>query len=116
MQRVSLPVLVTWLGELELVNALQLRLFRKELRPTEARAAYSMFRGDLRQGIFAVRALPEDAFTRARQLASRWTGRLGTRSLDIIHVAAAQALRAARFHTFDERQRKLARAVKLSVV
>jgi predicted nucleic acid-binding protein len=116
MQRSSLPVLITPLGELELVNALQLRLFRKEVRLPEARAAYAAFRADLHDGIFAVRALPEEAFTHARQLASRWTARLGTRSLDIIHVATAIALRANEFHTFDDRQRKLAKAAKLAAV
>jgi len=39
MRRLSLPVLITPLGELELINAVQLRLFRKEVRPGDARAA-----------------------------------------------------------------------------
>jgi predicted nucleic acid-binding protein len=116
MQRLSLPVLITSLGELELVNAVQLRLFRKELRPSEARAAYAMFRADLQHGVFGLRALPEQAFTRARELALRWTARLGVRSLDIIHVAAALTLHANGFHSFDERQRKLAKAAKLAAI
>jgi predicted nucleic acid-binding protein len=115
MERLSLPVLITPLGELELVNAVQLRLFRKEVRPAEARAANAAFRADLHAGVFAMRALPEEVFTRARQLASKWTAKLGTRSLDILHVAAAIALRAAAFHTFDVRQRKLAKAAGLLV-
>jgi predicted nucleic acid-binding protein len=115
MQRLSLPVLITPLGELELVNAVQLRLFRKELRPSEARAAQAAFRADLQDGVFAIRALPEEVFVRARQLASRWTARFGTRSLDILHVAAAIALRAEVFHTFDDRQRSLAKAARLAV-
>ncbi len=115
MERVSLPVLITPLGELELVNAVQLRLFRKEVRPAEARAANAAFRADLHDGVFAMRALPEEVFTRAGHLASKWTARLGTRSLDILHVAAAIALRADTFHTFDDRQRQLAKAAGLVV-
>jgi predicted nucleic acid-binding protein len=115
MQRLSLPVLITPLGELELINAVQLRLFRKEVRPAEARAAKAAFRADVHEGVFAMRALSEDVFGYATQLASRWTARLGARSLDIIHVAAAIALRADAFHTFDDRQRKLAKAAKLHV-
>ena len=115
MQDVLLPVLITPLGELELVNALQLRLFRKEIRPTEARAAHSAFRADLQEGVFVMRPLADEAFNRARQLASKWTARLGTRSLDILHVAAAVVLRADIFCTFDDRQKKLARAAKLAV-
>lgn len=41
-----------------------------------------------------MRPLADEAFIRARQLASKWTARLGTRSLDILHVAAAVVLRA----------------------
>ena len=37
MQQVLLPVLMTPLGELELINAAQLRLFRKEVRPLKLR-------------------------------------------------------------------------------
>lgn len=110
-----LPVIVTPLAELELVNAVQLRLFRKEVRPAEARAANAAFRADLQNGVFTMRALPEEVFARARPLASKWTARLGTRSLDILHVAAAITLRAATFHTFDDRQRKLAKAAGLVV-
>jgi predicted nucleic acid-binding protein len=109
------PVFITPLGELELVNALQLRLFRKEVRLTETRAAHSAFRTDLQEGVFVMRPLADEAFNRARQLASKWTARLGTRSLDILHVAAAVVLRADTFCTFDDRQKKLARAAKLAV-
>jgi predicted nucleic acid-binding protein len=115
MQRQSLPVLITALGELELVNAIQLRLFRREVRLSEARAANAAFRTDLRDGVFAIRALPEDFYARARQLASKWSAKLGTRSLDIMHVAAAVGLRANVLHSFDARQRRLAEAVKLKI-
>ncbi len=37
--RLPLPVSITPLGELELVNALQLRVFHKELRQAEIQAA-----------------------------------------------------------------------------
>lgn len=114
MQRLSLSVLITPLEELELINAVQLRLFRKEVRLTEARAAKPAFHADLHGGVFAMPALPGDVFGHARRLASRWTARLGTRSLDIIHVATAIALRTDTFHAFD-RQAKLAEAARLLV-
>jgi predicted nucleic acid-binding protein len=115
MQQVPLPVLITPLGELELVNAVQLRLFRKEVRSSEARAAHAALRADLRDGVFAMQALSEEMFAHARRLASRWTARLGTRGLDIIHVATAIALGANIFLTFDDRQRQLATAARLKV-
>jgi hypothetical protein len=83
------------------------------VRPSEARAATAAFRVDVHNGVFAMLALPEEVFT--HQLATRWTARLGTRSLDIIHVAAAIALRADAFQTFDDRQSKLAKAARLVV-
>lgn len=113
MQVLPLPVMLTAIGELEFVNALHLRLFRKEMRQTEVRAAHAAFRADLRAGVFAIRALPDEVFTHALRLAAKWTTRLGTRSLDIIHVAAAVVLHADTFHTFDDRQRALAKAAKL---
>jgi len=40
----------------------------------------------------------------------------GTRSLDILHIASAKALRMKEFATFDSRQRALAEAVGLTKV
>ncbi len=116
MQRLPLPVLITPLGELELVNAMQLRLFRKEVRLAELRAAHAAFRADLQGGVLMMKPLAERVYVEARRLALKWSARLGTRTLDIIHIAAALTLRADTFHTFDERQRKLAIAVKLRVI
>lgn len=116
MERLPLPVLITPLVELELANAFQLRLFRNEARPAELRAAHAAFRADAQKGVLAMNILPEGAYAEARRLVSRWTARLGTRTLEILHVAAALSLRADAFHTFDERQRKLAKAAGLRIV
>ena len=115
MRRMPLPLVVTLFGELELANALQLRLFRRELLAAQTRAAYAAFRDDVTAGILVIKPMSEEVYAQARQLARRWTRTLGTRTLDIIHVASAMALGAETFHTFDERQRRLAKAVKLTV-
>jgi predicted nucleic acid-binding protein len=114
-RRMALPVIITALGELEMVNALQLRLFRRELLGAQTRAAYAAFRDDVTAGIFAIKPMSQDVYAQARRLAERWTRTLGTRTLDMIHVASAMALGADAFHTFDERQRRLAKAAKLTV-
>lgn len=114
MQRMALPVIVTTFGELELANALQLRLFRRELPAAKVRAAYGAFREDVAAGILAIKAMPDEVYAEARRLARKWTRTFGTRTLDIIHVASALALGAEAFHTFDERQRRLAKAVRLT--
>ena len=49
------------------------------------------------------------------RLAREHTAALGTRSLDVLHVAAALALRERNFVTGDDRQAKLAAAVGLRV-
>jgi predicted nucleic acid-binding protein len=51
----------------------------------------------------------------AERLSALHSEKLGTRSLDILHVAAALVLGAAEFHSFDGRQAALARAAGLRV-
>jgi predicted nucleic acid-binding protein len=112
----SRPMLfLTPLGELELINALELALFRRLADPSAIRAGQRAFRQDIEQGVFSLRALPDTVFEVAARLARRRSARLGTCTLDILHVASALLLRADRFLTFDARQRRLARAVGLRV-
>ena len=51
----------------------------------------------------------------AERLSTSYSERLGTRSLDILHVAAALVLGVKEFHTFDTRQAKLAKTAGLKV-
>lgn len=104
---------VTVFGELEVVNALQLRVFRKELSGSQVQSALTDFEKDLRNGILLLRPLPEQVFERAGQLSRQTTARLGTRTADLLHVSAALELAADCLYSFDQQQRKLARAVGL---
>jgi predicted nucleic acid-binding protein len=115
MKRADLPILTTPFGELELINAISLRLFRKELKATEAKAAYSLVNKDIEGGLLEVKPIPNAAFERAKQIARRGTPRLGTRTLDVLPVAIAIQFGAKVFYTFDARQAKLAVAEGLSV-
>jgi len=107
--------LVTTFGELEVVNALMLRHFRKEVSSAQARSALADFERDLYSGVFRLRPLPEQAFARARQLSQQTTVKLGTRTADLLHVAAALELQADYLYSFDKRQRALAQAVQLEL-
>lgn len=60
-----------------------------------------------------ISALPESLFARATRISEQTTGNLGTRAIDLLHVAAALEIRAEFLYSFDERQRKLARMVRL---
>lgn len=92
-----------------------LRVFRKEISSRQAEISLDDFTKDLRAGIYALRALPESAFERARQLSRQLTPKLGTRTADLLHVAAALELRATGFFSFDLQQRKMAEAAGLKL-
>jgi predicted nucleic acid-binding protein len=47
-------------------------------------------------------------------LSEQHAAKTGTRSLDILHIASARALRMKEFATFDSRQRVLAAAAGLT--
>ena len=108
-------LLLTPFSEAEFTNALELRIFHNEWTPAEARAVVKEFLQDLRTGILRIEGLPAEVYDLARTLSRRHTSKLGTRTLDLIHVASALLLRPGIFYSFDERQRKLARAEALTV-
>ena len=107
--------LITMLGELEVVNALGLRVFRKEVLAAQAQSSLNDFDKDMRNGVLQLRPLSEQVFDRARQLSRQTTARLGTRTADLLHVATALELGVDWLYSFDKQQRRLARAVRLRV-
>lgn len=115
MKHAKVPILLTPFGELELTNAILLRLFRRELLPSKVKAAQALLRKDIEDGIFLLRPLAGAVYERAKQIARRRTPRLGTRTLDVLHVASAVVLQAETFYTFDRSQGKLAKAEGLTV-
>jgi len=106
---------VSTLGELEVVNAFGLRVFRKEVSAVQAQSSVIDFEKDLRDGILQLRGLSDSIFERARQLSRETTAKLGTRTADLLHVAAALELGADFLYSFDQQQRKLAQAVRLKL-
>jgi len=106
---------VSTLGELEVINAVGLRVFRKEVSATQAQSSLHDFEEDLRAGVFQLRPVVEEVFERARQLSRQTTPKLGARTADLLHVATALELSAEYLYTFDQRQRKLAQTVRLKL-
>jgi predicted nucleic acid-binding protein len=106
---------ITVLGELEVLNAFELRVFRRELSAQQVRTSLGDFENDLASGILLLRPLSEQVFERARELSRQTTARLGTRTADLLHVAAALELDADYLYSFDQQQRKLARTVGLKL-
>lgn len=108
---------VTHHGRTEIVNAICRAAFLKQLDRGGLAESLTDFDSDfacghLRQADILWRA----ALNRAAELSQRHTPRLGTRSLDVVHVACAVELRFRHFLTFDIRQQQLAAAVGLRVV
>jgi predicted nucleic acid-binding protein len=116
MEEAKLPILLTPLGELEFTNAISLRLFRREAQASKIKAAQSLLRTDLAEGILQLKPLTTHVLDRAKQMARRRTPQLGARTLDILHVASALELQADTFYTFDQKQERLARAEGLIVI
>lgn len=104
---------LTSLCELEVLNAFELRVFRKELTRTEADQIKAAFEADIVTGVFDVIEIEPATFVRANSLVSRYTAIAGARTADILHVAAAVETGADKFLTFDERQKALAQRAKL---
>jgi predicted nucleic acid-binding protein len=115
MRAAKQPIVVSTLGELEVVNAFGLRVYQKEASAIEARVSLGAFRTDLVGGVIRLRALPERVFERARSLSEQTTARLGTGTTDLLHVAAALEMGAESLYSFDKQQRKLAQALRLKV-
>lgn len=109
-QRAAPSLFLTPFTELELSNALQLRIFRGEASPAEIRASASVLENDIRSGVFTPVPMPAEIYQVARRMSARKTSTLGVRTLDILHVACATLLKADRFWTFDARQTQLARS------
>ena len=112
----SAPLPWTALHALEVRNAFELGLFRGLLTTADVAAAWANLESDLRSArlVQATVKWPA-AFRRASLLSERHSATTGTRSLDILHVAAAKSVRAVEFISFDGRQRTLANATGLTV-
>ena len=110
------PLVFTALHALEVRNAFQLGVFRGLFTAKDATSAWSNLETDLRSGRLVKAPVKWPvAFRVAAHLSESHSVKLGTRSLDILHIASAKALRAAELLSFDTRQRSLAQLVGLAV-
>jgi predicted nucleic acid-binding protein len=116
MEKQRKPICFSWLNQVEFRNALRLRVFRKEISSSERDRSLNLLLADLSAGIFEnVELAQSNVLIETERLSARHSEKLGTRSLDILHVAMAVVLGCERFLSFDIRQVKLARAAGLSV-
>ena len=108
---------VTHHARTEIINAICRAAFLGQLDSRGLAESLADFNSDfaaghLRQADILWRA----ALNRAAELSRRHTPKLGTRSLDVLHVACALELKLSYFLTFDIRQQQLAAAAGLKLV
>lgn len=107
----------TALHRLEVPNAFELLVGRKLMTKDECRAVHAQLREDLEnQRLLPVSLDFERVFAEAAELSRLHTAKLLTRSLDLLHVAAAHAGLCSRFVSADDRQLQLAKASGLTPV
>ena len=107
---------LTALNEYELGNALRFSEFRKGIAPGEAALFWAQFEADRASGRLQIHVCNlADIVAEAKRLSATHTLTGGHRSFDILHVAAALMMKAARLLTFDGNQKKLAKAEGLVV-
>ena len=110
------PLPLTPLAMLELRNAFNRAVKRQRITAAQRDALWQNVEADIASGFLVpVPVPPGPLHDTARRLSDRYTPMLGTRSLDLLHVAAALALEAKVFLSFDDRQRKAAASEGLQV-
>lgn len=109
-------LLVTHQGRTEIVNAICRVAFLGQVDEAGLAAALADFANDFAHGqLRQADLLWRSALDRAAQLSRNHTPKIGTRTLDVIHVACALELKLRHFLTFDTRQQRLAAAAGLKV-
>jgi predicted nucleic acid-binding protein len=115
--RLRQPLALTLLGELELMNGVYRCFANGLVDRREHDAIFRQIAEDESDGILVRSSLADsDLYAEARQLSRKFTPEISARSLDILHVAAAQLLGATPFISFDAKQRLLAQKVGIPLL
>ena len=111
------PLPFSHLHEIEVKNALRLKVFRKEALSSPVSKSIRTIDKDVDLQILK---RPElnwvDVFRRAEELSKRFSSRSGSRSLDLLHVASCLLIPCRDFLTFDDRQALVAEKAGLRMV
>lgn len=107
-------LIFTRLHRLEFANALELGIFRGHHTRSQADQSWNDLVADIRAGrLQRVSVNWTSAFHTATRLSRQFSAAIGSRSLDLLHVATARVLGLSDFLSFDQRQSELARAIGL---
>lgn len=110
------PVILSPLSLLEIRNALNLAIQRREIGTHERDAVMADIRRQIEAGFFRMANVSQaEVYAKAGELSDKHTPESSTRSLDLIHVATALLCKAKEFLSTDTRQRAAAKAEGLLV-
>jgi len=102
-------LLYSHLHSIEIPNAIRLKRFRGEITKAQENAANRAFLSDIETGVLTPCEYDlGEVFLLAERLSAKHSATLGSRSLDLLHVAAAIEAGATHFASLDARQRKVA--------
>jgi predicted nucleic acid-binding protein len=104
----DLPLPLWEIQEAELVNALRLKAFWKEITPVQAETQIGLFQTRRKKGFYTFPEIDRNSLMKRFLSLSAETPRLGCRTMDIFHVACALEISATLFLSFDQRQNALA--------
>ena len=108
---------VTHHGRIEIANGIALAAHRRMIDQRAFNAALAAFDDDFDSGRYVQADLSWRAtLNRAGVLSRQHSGTLGTRSLDVLHIACALELGLRTFVSYDVRQQNLARLVGLKLL
>ena len=102
-------LLYSHLHSIEIPNAIRLKRFREEITKAQESAATCAFLSDIESNVLTPCEYDlGEVFLLAERLSAKHSAILGSRSLDLLHVAAAIEAGATHFASLDVRQRKVA--------
>ncbi len=111
------PLPFSHLHEIEVKNALRLKIFRKEAISKRVSRSIQTIDKDLTSQILTRPELNwPDVFRMADELSKRFSSRVGSRSLDLLHVASCLLIPCQDLLTFDDRQAVAAKKAGLRLV
>jgi len=110
------PFFYSHLHEIEIPNAIRLKVFRGEISQAQSETAFGAFRSDIDSGRLARFSYDLDGiFSAAERLSLKHSARIGARSMDLLHIAAALEAGCTHFASLDELQRECAALEGLTI-
>jgi predicted nucleic acid-binding protein len=115
--RAAGPIPFTALHTLEVANAFELLVGRRQITRRECRAILAQLRGDVHDHrLVSIVVDLDQVFADASELSRLHTAQRLARSLDLLHVAAAHVAQCSTFVSADDRQLAVAKASGLTTI